>query len=92
MFNLENKIPPNGPNAREFLGMQLSTFNRLYSILFSAKINFSGGPTTIVASNKFGMKLLTYDLDLSSTVPELVYKYSNNIFQIQFCIRYIRMV
>ncbi|MBP9083641.1 MAG: T9SS type A sorting domain-containing protein [Bacteroidia bacterium] len=68
MFNFRKQNSPNGPNAREFLGIQLSQpLIAGIQYYFSAKINFSGGPTTIVASNKFGMKLLTYDLDSSNS-------------------------
>jgi hypothetical protein len=68
LFNFRKQNSPNGPNAREFLGIQLSQPLIVgIQYYFTAKINFSGGPTTIVASNKFGMKLLTYDLDSSNS-------------------------
>lgn len=62
---------PNGPNAREYIGTQLT--NPLVAGLkyyFSCYINFAFSQSTNVASNKFGVKFLLSDYD--STQSQLL--------------------
>lgn len=59
---------PNGPNAREYIGTQLT--NPLVTGLkyyFSCYINFAFSQSTNVASNKFGVKFLLSDYDSSQS-------------------------
>lgn len=69
VVTFRKQASPAGPNAREYIGIELYqplTIGNEY--FFSSYINCSGGPSVIVGANKFGMKLLTYEIDSTAGV------------------------
>ncbi|MBL7914903.1 MAG: T9SS type A sorting domain-containing protein [Bacteroidia bacterium] len=69
MMTFRKQNSPDGPNCREYLGIQLNqpllAGNKYY---FSSYINCSGGPSVVIGSNNIGMKLLTYEIDSTTGV------------------------
>ena len=71
-LNYRDPNGPTGPNTREFLGTELIhpvTIGVKY--YFSCRINFAYSIVSNIASNNFGLKLLTYAADSSQTLSLL---------------------
>lgn len=79
VITFRKQSSPNGPNTREFLGVELIqplVIGTEY--FFSGYINCSGGLPVVVSANNFGMKLLTYGID--SSLGHLLVSNSATIF------------
>jgi hypothetical protein len=71
-LNYRDPNGPTGPNTREFLGTELIhpvTIGVKY--YFSCRINFAYSIVSNIASNNFGLKLLTYAADSSQPLSLL---------------------
>lgn len=84
LVTFRKQSSPTGPNTREFLGIHLTqplSIGATY--YFSCFINCSGGIATTLASNKFGMRLLTNSMDSlqgSSLVTNFSNVFSDSLF------------
>lgn len=79
LMTFRKQSSPNGPNCREYIGIQLNQSLVIGNeYFFSVNINCADGPTVVISSNKFGMKLLTTGLD--STQGHLLTTNSATIF------------
>ncbi len=84
LVTFRKQSSPTGPNTREFLGIQLAQSLSIgVTYYFSCFINCSGGIATTLASNKFGMRLLTNSIDSlqgSSLVTNFSNVFSDSLF------------